>query len=214
MARDGCVVIADRHRLFADPLVSLLRYGRLRASAAYSGAELRSVLSTGTTSACVLDRYLDHDDQADRLDAWLPQFPGTSFVVLDEARDPGCASRVRARGGGYATRTDGLDVIVSAVVPTASVAGRAPSEATTGAVRHRLTQREHDVLRWLVAGAEARCVAVEMGISYTTVRTHIQHILWKLDVHSTVAAIAHALALGIVTPADASAIHARFAQDA
>lgn len=214
MGREACTVIADRHRLFADPLVSLLGCGGVRASAAYNGADLRSALSSGTTSACVLDRYLDHDDQAEQLGAWAHRFPGTRFVLLDDARDPACESRVRAGGSAYASRTDGLDVVVAAVMPNASGAGRSRSGPTSGAGRHHLTQRELDVLRWLVAGAEARCVAVEMGISYTTVRTHIQHILWKLDVHSTVAAIAHALALGIVTPADASAIHARFAQDA
>jgi DNA-binding CsgD family transcriptional regulator len=61
-----------------------------------------------------------------------------------------------------------------------------------------LTQREREILRRVAAGASSRDIAGELGISYTTVRTHIRSLGRKLDVHSKLEAAAKARALGLV----------------
>lgn len=61
-----------------------------------------------------------------------------------------------------------------------------------------LTQREREILRRVAAGASSRDIARELGISYTTVRTHIRSLGRKLDVHSKLEAAAKARALGLV----------------
>lgn len=48
----------------------------------------------------------------------------------------------------------------------------------------RLTVREEEVLRLMAAGLSSRAVAAKLGISYTTVRTHIRSLGGKLGVHS------------------------------
>jgi len=52
-----------------------------------------------------------------------------------------------------------------------------------------LTRREHEILSLLAAGKTAKPIAVELSLSLTTVRTHIQHILRKLGVHSCLEAV-------------------------
>jgi DNA-binding CsgD family transcriptional regulator len=47
-----------------------------------------------------------------------------------------------------------------------------------------LTPREREILRLLAAGKTAKPIATELSLSVPTVRTHIQHILRKLGVHS------------------------------
>jgi DNA-binding CsgD family transcriptional regulator len=47
-----------------------------------------------------------------------------------------------------------------------------------------LTPREREILRLLAAGKTAKPIAAELSLSVPTVRTHIQHILRKLGVHS------------------------------
>lgn len=47
-----------------------------------------------------------------------------------------------------------------------------------------LTDRELDVLEWVMAGAENKIVAKELSISLATVKTHLIHIFTKLDVNS------------------------------
>ncbi len=70
------------------------------------------------------------------------------------------------------------------------------AEETTIAPRTRrtpLTAREVEVLRNLAQGSSTREIADTLSISVATVRTHIQNILEKLEVHSQVQAVASAL---------------------
>ncbi len=61
-----------------------------------------------------------------------------------------------------------------------------------------LTPRETEVLRLLAAGNASQDVANELFISLTTVRTHIQNILRKLEVHSQLEAVALAFKRGLI----------------
>jgi DNA-binding NarL/FixJ family response regulator len=64
-----------------------------------------------------------------------------------------------------------------------------------------LTPREREVLRCMVAGLGRKAVAERLFLSPHTVRTHMQNVLGKLSVHSTLAAVALARKAG-VGPAD------------
>lgn len=61
-----------------------------------------------------------------------------------------------------------------------------------------LTGRERDVLRLLARGASTGEMAGELGISATTVRNHIQHLLEKLKAHNRLQAVSVALRHGLV----------------
>lgn len=62
----------------------------------------------------------------------------------------------------------------------------------------RLTPREKEVLRLMAEGLPSRAVAAQLGISYTTVRTHIRGLGSKLGVHSKLEAIVKARELGLL----------------
>jgi DNA-binding NarL/FixJ family response regulator len=53
-----------------------------------------------------------------------------------------------------------------------------------------LTPREREVLSYLAAGAGRRDLAKQMHVSANTVRTHLQNLMAKLGVHSTLEAVA------------------------
>ena len=53
-----------------------------------------------------------------------------------------------------------------------------------------LTKREQEVLRAIASGATRSEIAEQLAISPNTVRTHIQSILTKLDVHTSLEAVA------------------------
>ena len=59
-----------------------------------------------------------------------------------------------------------------------------------------LTPREREVLRCMVAGLGRKAVAERLFLSPHTVRTHMQNVLGKLGVHSTLAAVALARRAG------------------
>ena len=60
-----------------------------------------------------------------------------------------------------------------------------------------LTARELQVLRAMSTGASRHEIAAQLGISSNTVRTHMQSILTKLGVHSSLAAVTVARRAGI-----------------
>jgi RNA polymerase sigma factor (sigma-70 family) len=62
----------------------------------------------------------------------------------------------------------------------------------------RLTSREKEVLRLMAEGTSSREIASKLGISYTTVRTHIRSLGSKLGVHSKLEAIVKARELALV----------------
>ena len=63
----------------------------------------------------------------------------------------------------------------------------------------RLTPREKEVLRLMAEGFPSRAIAAELGISYTTVRTHIRGLGSKLAVHSKLEAVVKARELGLIS---------------
>ena len=65
-------------------------------------------------------------------------------------------------------------------------------------VGRQLTKREQTVLDLLVEGASGPEIAQRLGISTNTVRTHVQSILNKLQVHSRLEAATFAVRHGLV----------------
>jgi DNA-binding NarL/FixJ family response regulator len=61
-----------------------------------------------------------------------------------------------------------------------------------------LTPREKEVLRLMAEGISSREIAKKLGISYTTVRTHIRSLGSKLGVHSKLEAIVKARELALI----------------
>jgi DNA-binding NarL/FixJ family response regulator len=61
-----------------------------------------------------------------------------------------------------------------------------------------LTAREKEVLRLMAEGISSRDIGSRLGISYTTVRTHIRSLGSKLGVHSKLEAIVKARELALI----------------
>ena len=62
----------------------------------------------------------------------------------------------------------------------------------------RLTAREREVLRLMADGTSSVELACRLGISYTTVRSHIRNLMAKLGAHSRLEAIVKARKLALI----------------
>ncbi len=144
--------------------------------------------------------------------------PGTRTVVLAGHDDPRRAARALQAGAcGWVAKDSSLSRLLAVVRGVLRDETHLPPALLTGVLRelttarrHRteserlvesLTPREQEVLRCMVAGLGRKAVAERLYLSPHTVRTHMQNVLGKLGVHSTLAAVALARRAG-VGPAD------------
>lgn len=140
--------------------------------------------------------------------------PSVRTVVLAEKDDPRRAAlALQAGASGWVAKDCSLQRLLAVIRGVLRDETHLPPALLTGVLReltaarkHRteserlvesLTPREREVLRCMVAGLGRKAVAERLFLSPHTVRTHMQNVLGKLGVHSTLAAVALARRAGV-----------------
>jgi DNA-binding NarL/FixJ family response regulator len=140
--------------------------------------------------------------------------PAVKTVVLAEKDDPRRAALALQAGAcGWVAKDCSLSRLLTVIRGVLRDETHLPPALLTGVLReltaarkHRteserlvesLTPREREVLRCMVAGLGRKAVAERLYLSPHTVRTHMQNVLGKLGVHSTLAAVALARRAGV-----------------
>jgi NarL family two-component system response regulator LiaR len=141
----------------------------------------------------------------------LAEHPAIKIVVVTSLEDDQAVREaVRSRFHGYLTKHTKLSQFVGAVetavngqmvLPQGPVTRRALSRGDQEAelLARQLTPKELEVLGLLAEGANSAEIARGLLISPNTVRTHVQSILAKLQVHSRLEAVAFAARNGLVS---------------
>lgn len=138
----------------------------------------------------------------------LERWPGMKVIaltaLLDEARMMGV---LRAGALGYVRKDADPEILLAAVRRVA--AGKPYIDPGVGrqlvhaaSSPDDLTAREVDVLRLLAIGRSNKEIATSLGIGDETVKTHVGHVLAKLQVENRTQAIVSALKRGLVTLED------------
>jgi two-component system nitrate/nitrite response regulator NarL len=133
--------------------------------------------------------------------------PSARIIVLTGINDPRLAEQSSRLGFGYMTKQTPvrrvLDAVRAAVDGRSSMITRSSTRRTgrsdEALLADQLTRREREVLTLLVEGLSGTAIARRLRISSNTVRTHIQSILTKLQVHSRLAAATFAVRHGLVS---------------
>ncbi|MFE0464886.1 LuxR C-terminal-related transcriptional regulator [Kitasatospora sp. NPDC058965] len=141
-------------------------------------------------------------------------YPQLRAVVLAAEEDPRRAVRALHAGAcGWVAKESSLTRLLTVLRGVLRGETHLPPTLLTGVVRElttarrdrteserlveSLTPREKQVLRCMVAGLGRQAVAERLYLSPHTVRTHMQNVLGKLGVHSTLAAVALARRAGV-----------------
>lgn len=208
-------LMVDDHTLFAEAIRPILED---------QGIEVVAVVTTG---AAALDAVREHRPDIVLVDIGLPDrsglavgadildtWPETKVLALTALDDPRAVKEaMRAGFRGYLTKDTPVTKFVEAVLAAlggqvvvphrlaAQAAGaRSGHEREVAMMAEQLTYRECDVLALLVEGVAGDAIARRLGISPNTVRTHVQSILTKLQVHSRLEAATFAVRYGIIDP--------------
>jgi two-component system, NarL family, nitrate/nitrite response regulator NarL len=199
------LVLGDDHVVFLDALsTALTQYGYITRAVAASRAEMVASVCREQPDACLIDRMPSTDDDAaETIGSVLAVSPGTAVLVLGADRGAQAVSRALDAGAcGYVHQSRGLEAVVSALariqhggtvvdVPAAPV--RSVQAETSRRLAAQLTSRERECLLMLIEGLDTTAMVERLGVSKTTVRSHLQSVLTKLGVHSRLEAVSFAV---------------------
>jgi DNA-binding NarL/FixJ family response regulator len=203
------VMLVDDHRVFVETVAMRLRaQPGLQVVAAESDPKraldpelVRSV------DVAVLDLHIGDVDGAE-LGTELRRINRTLALVALTANetDEWAAAAIGAGFTGWVSKDVTIEELVAVIravqagethMPSHLLAAALRRLMTRGAARHEaekrlrsLSLREQQVLDLLMCGLNRRRIGERLYISPNTVRTHQQHILSKLDVHSVLGAVA------------------------
>jgi LuxR family maltose regulon positive regulatory protein len=112
-----------------------------------------------------------------------------------------CEAELRAEAAQQGIFKEYIERLLAAIgVPEALDLGREGSAARAAQALYgeSLSQRELEVLRLIAQGATNHEIAERLVITVGTVKSHINHILGKLDAHNRTEAVARARGLGLL----------------
>lgn len=209
------IAVVDDHRVFAEALASRLGDEPDLEVVGIAGTadEALELFAQHEVDVVALDLGLGGQDGLALASSLRELWPDLQIVVVNAGADD---SRIEEAIGigvrGWVVQQGGIDLLLTAVrgvahgethLPAAvmtrilaSMSGRRSASPDAEAVA-LLTVRELEVLRCLVDGMLRIEIGKQLHVSPNTVRSHIQSILHKLNVHSSLAAVAVARRAGV-----------------
>lgn len=200
------VVLGDDHVVFLDALSTVLsQQGHVVCGVARNAAEMVTLVSVHQPDACLIDHNAAEDQNAETIRQVLAACVDTSVIVLGATSGSKAVGRALDAGAsGYLHQSRGLGALVSALervldgetvidVPDAPSQRRSPEPSLALRMASHLTSRERECLMMLVEGLDTAAMVDTLGVSRTTVRTHLQSVLTKLGVHSRLEAASFAV---------------------
>lgn len=204
------VLIVDDHAVFSDALATILRTEPGIEVVGKGGTVQEAITAARALQPDVvlLDVHMPDGSGIEAAAAIKKGRPETQVVILtSDEEESVLRSAIQAGVTGYLSKHETAAQVVEAVRSAAR--GEAliapymlarllrglkkkdePGPATP------LTPRELEVLRELSLGHDSETVAKTLKMSPNTVRTHVQNILAKLDVHSKLEAVSRAIREG------------------
>jgi two-component system nitrate/nitrite response regulator NarL len=212
-SNDVRVLIVDDHTLFIDAIRPIVEgLGATKVEFATTGRAAIEAAREDPPDLVLVDIGLPDRSGLSVATEILSHRPDTDVVALTGLEDASLARRAAKMGlKGYVSKDVSLEQFRASLrailrggpvqLLPGSRGGRGRSEPgprnVAKMLASHLTKREMEVLTLLVRGLSGGEIAKELSISKNTVRTHIQSILTKLQVHSRLEAVAFATRNGI-----------------
>ncbi|HET6500248.1 MAG TPA: response regulator transcription factor [Amycolatopsis sp.] len=204
MANPG-LIIGESQEMLGQALEFVLgRRGFKVLGVVPTAPKLQRLVAAKRPRLCLIDQYLGDRDAVEVIADLLARSPETKTIMLAAEGDPaGVARALHAGAFGYVHKNSGVAALVSALhrVNSGEIAvdvlpDHLPATFEAAEVRARatqLTQREQQCLELLVEGLGTAAMAGQLGVSPSTLRSHVQALLAKLGVHSRLEAAALAV---------------------
>jgi DNA-binding NarL/FixJ family response regulator len=208
------LLIVDDHTLFRSGLVHLLQSLDPQPEVVESEdlQNAQQMLDTHSDVELVLlDLKLSDAVGVDSLLALRKHAPETPIVVLSGEQDPDVIRRCIDQGAmGFITKTSTHDELLAAIklivkggiylprdVMTNALYTRLPQERSDVALLASLSDRQREVLTYLLQGKPNKTISNNMNISQNTVKAHLSGIFRTLGARNRTEAVYFAARAGV-----------------
>ncbi|RCK74372.1 MAG: Nitrate/nitrite response regulator protein [Anaerolineae bacterium] len=209
------IVVVDDHALFRSGLISLLNdMGEFQVvGEAANGREALDVIRQTKPDIVLMDVNMPVMGGVETVRALKNHEPCRIIMLTISKSDEDLISAISAGADGYILKNAspedlkkainqvyrGLGVLspeVTKQVMTAVASGKTPQQEVG------LSAREIEVLSCLARGLTTAQISNELFISENTVKTHVRHILEKLEASNRVEATRKAVQMGLISAAE------------
>ncbi len=190
------LLIVDDHEIIRMGLRLMLEGTELKIAAeAASAAEALASIEKSVPDVVLMDIRMEGGDGLNALGRMKLDHPDLPIVLYSAYDNPTYIARAVALGAaGYVLKSAPRARLIEALKIAASgesawtreelrrVTGALATPRLSQDIEVPLTQRESEVLRQMALGLTNKEIAKMLGISYETVKEHVQHILRKIGV--------------------------------
>ncbi len=211
------VLIADDHRTFAEALRATIRLekGLSVVAVVHDGLAAIEAVRLRRPDVVLMDVEMPVADGIAATRAIREDSSGARIIMLSAYQDPHLVARALDAGAdGFLTKQHPVKDVIRSIRAAYRGEPLIDPEEARRILRHlrrrreqdaaarqrveRLTRRETEILQRMADGLTPERIALELGISRHTLRTHFQNVLFKLKVHSKHEALVHAIRYGKV----------------
>jgi two-component system, NarL family, response regulator YdfI len=218
------VVIADDHLIVREGLRLILETDPEieLVGDAPDGTSAVRLVGEVQPDVVLMDLRMPGLDGLQAIEQIHAQWPRIALVILTTYNEDGLMLRgLQAGACGYLLKDTSRETLLDAIRTAArgetllqpEVLSRLLAQMSSGrqtpgppagnvAGSVTLTEREQDVLRGIARGERSKEIGAHLGITERTVKTYLSSIYTKLEVDSRAAAVAKALASGLLSPQD------------
>ena len=206
------LMVIDDHEIVRSGMVRMIRGTEIQLIAeSNSGENILEGIAQYHPDVILLDVRMESGDGLTALGRAKVEYPKIPVLMLSTYDNPTYVARAVALGAsGYLLKSLDREQIIEAILSAHKggnswtrealrrVAGALATPRIAADVDVPLTHRESEVLEQLAEGLTNKEIALSLGISYETVKEHVQHILRKIGVSDRTQAAVWAVRQGIV----------------
>jgi DNA-binding NarL/FixJ family response regulator len=183
---------------------------------AVNGTEALSLIARLKPDVVLMDVDMPGSDGAEVSRQLLADFPGLTILawtVSDNSDD--LLRMIQAGCVGYVLKEVGPDELRRAILAGIKREGPFPRKMLPDVLQRaalqttrptsvdvKLTERELQVLKWLAKGVPTKQIAAQLGISRSSVDTHLRNVFRKLGVNNRGEAVNVGLRVGLLVVSD------------
>jgi DNA-binding NarL/FixJ family response regulator len=209
------IILADDHELVRKSIAALLRDETDFEVVAEcsNGREMLELVERLRPAVAIIDVAMPEMNGVEATRRVRELSPMTRVIVLSNYADETYVRETLKAGAvGYIVKSGAAQDLIQAVrqgtrarvylseaVSAIATSRRgANGQALTDGGTRPLSTREREVLQLIAEGRTSKEVAALLGISATTVKSHRNHIMEKLDIHDKAGLTRYAIRIGLI----------------